>query len=133
MDGIKVKIGDREIPLRFRMNQFQEIEEELGNLGEFDELLFRGKQRIRNVIFVLRVLGNAGLAYEGKEPDITEEWLRENMVPQDLTAYQVAVFACLRRESESEAAKEENENKERDLVLEEIQKKKEAKNSPIEE
>ena len=36
---------------------------------------------------------------------------------------------CLSKESESQAAKEENENKERDLVLEEIQAKKDPVNS----
>ena len=63
------------------------------------------------------------------EADLTEEWLGENMDPHNLMAYQIALLAALSRESESEAAKEESENHERDLVLEEIQKKKDPANS----
>lgn len=129
MDNITVKIGGREIPLRFRMNQFIEIEEEVGNLGEVRELILKGKQRIRHLITVIRILGNAGLKHEGKEADLTDEWLKENMDPHALMGYQLVVIACLSKESESQAAKEENESKERDLVLEEINQKKDPVNS----
>jgi hypothetical protein len=129
MDNITVKIGERVIPLRFRMNQFIEIEETVGNLGEVRELILKGKNRLRNLISVTRILGNAGLKAAGEEPDLTDEWLTENMDPHALMAYQLGVVACLSKESESEAAKEENENTERDLVLEEIEQKKGPVNS----
>ena len=130
MDNITVKIGGREIPLRFRMNQFIEIEETVGNLGEIKELLLKGKQRLRNLVTVIRILGNAGLKAAGEEPDLTDEWLRENMEPHLLMGYQLAVIGCMSKESESEAAKEQNENEERDLVLEEIEGKKGSGSSP---
>ena len=129
MDNIVLKIGEREIPLRFRMNQFIEIEEEIGNLGEVRELILKGKQRLRNLVTVIRILGNAGLKAAGEEPDLTDDWLNENMDPHALLGYQLAVLACLSRESESQAAEEENESKERDLVLEEINAKKDPVNS----
>ena len=129
MDNIKIKIGEREIPLRFRMNQFIEIEEEIGNLGEIRELLLTGKKRLRNLITAIRILGNAGLKAAGEEPDLAEDWLKENMDPHEIMAYQVAVVGCLSKESESQAAKEESEEKERDLVLEEIEGKKDPVNS----
>jgi len=129
MENIALNIGEREIPLRFRMNQFIEIEEEIGNLGEVRELILKGKQRLRNLVTVIRILGNAGLKHEGKDADLTDEWLTENMDPHALMAYQVAVLACLSRESESQAAQENNEHKERDLVLEEINAKKDPVNS----
>ena len=129
MDNIKLKIGEREIPLRFRMNQFIEIEEEVGNLGEVRELILKGRQRLRNLIKVIRILGNAGLKNEGEEADLTDEWLKENMDPHALMAYQIAAIGCLSKETESEAAKEESEEKERDLVLEEIEEKKDPVNS----
>lgn len=130
MKNIAVQIGEKKIPLRFTMKQFAEIEEEIGYLGEVRKLILNGKNRIRNLVSVIRILGNAGLKNGGEEPDLTDEWLNENMDPHALMAYQLAVIACLSRDSESEAAKEENEHKERDLVLEEINEKKESVNSP---
>ena len=129
MENITVKIGERTIPLRFRMDQFRDIEEAVGNLGEVREILLNGKKRIRNLVTTIRILGNAGLKAAGEKPDITEEWLYENMDTSLLTIYQLAAVACMSRESESQAVKEENENKERDLVLEEIEAKKDPVNS----
>ena len=129
MDGLYINIGDRNIPLRFRMNQFEEMEEEIGNLGNTKELFLNGKKRVRNVVTAIRTLGNAGLKHDGQKADLTDEWLNENMDPHAIMAYQAAVLGCLSKESDSQAVKEENENKERDLVLEEIEQKKDPVNS----
>ena len=129
MDGMKINIGEREIPLRFRMKQFEELEEEVGNLGDTKGLFLTGKKRVRNIVTAIRILGNAGLKHEGQKPDLTDEWLNENMDPHAIMAYQLAVIGCLSNESDSQAVKEENENKERDIVLEEIQQKKDPVNS----
>lgn len=128
MDNVKVTIGGREIPLRFRMNQFADIEEEIGNLGEINELILRGKKRIRNIISCIRIMGNAGLKAEGQKPDLTNEWLMENMDQYKLATYQLAVLDCMKKEDESQAKNEESEEKERDLVLEEIEQKKDPTN-----
>lgn len=129
MENITVHIGERTIPLRFTMRQFVRIEEEIGNLGDVRELILKGQHRIRNVIGMIRILGNAGLEHDGQEPDLTEEWLLDSMDPHALMAYQLAVIACMSRDTESQAAQEENESTERDLVLEEIEGKKEQVNS----
>jgi len=129
MKGITLNIGERTIPLYFGMDEFIEIEETIGNLGELRDLILKGRQRLRNMIGAIRIMGNAGLKREGQEADLTDEWLRANMDPHALMAYQIAVLACLNRDGESQAVKEENENKERDLVLEEIQQKKAPVNS----
>ena len=129
MDNIKIRIGERQIPLRFRMNQFAEIEEEVGNLGEVRQMILKGKNRVRNIMTVIRILGNAGLKHDGEAADLTDEWLSENMDPHAIMGYQIAIIACLSKGGESEAVKEEEENKERDLVLEEIYEKKDPVNS----
>lgn len=129
MKGITLNIGDRTIPLYFGMDEFIEIEETIGNLGELRDLILKGRQRLRNMIGTVRILGNAGLKREGKAADLTDEWLKENMDPHALMAYQIAILACLHRDGESQAVSEENENKERDLVLEEIEQKKDPVNS----
>ena len=130
MNNIRIKIGERDIPLKFTMREFGDIEEQIGNLGEIRKLILEDKKRSRNLVAVLRILGNAWLKAEGKEPDLTDDWLLEEMDPHLLMAYQLAVLACMSRDTESEAAKEENESKERDLVLEEINEKKERVNTP---
>lgn len=128
MDNVKVTIGGREIPLRFRMNQFMEIEEEIGALGKINELLLTGNKRIRNVMTCIRIMGNAGLAAAKQKPDLTNEWLIENMDQYKLAEYQLAVLDCMKKEDESQAKNEESEEKERDLVLEEIEQKKDPTN-----
>ena len=129
MENITLNIGERKIPLRFRMDQFIEIEEEVGNLGEVRELIMKGRNRLRNLVTVIRILGNAGLKAAGEKDDLTDEWLRAEMDPHALMAYQIGVIACLTKEGESQAVQEENEDKERDLVLEEIEAKKDPVNS----
>ena len=130
MENIKVTIAGREIPLRFRMNEFAQIEEEVGNLAEVKELVLNGKNRIRNIVSIIRIMGNAGLRHAGEAADLTDDWLMENMNPHDLMTYQVSVLGCMTKESESQAQHEKDENEERDLVLEEIQAKKVPVNSP---
>ena len=129
MKGITLTIADRTIPLYFGMDEFIEIEETIGNLGELRDLILKGRQRLRNMIGAVRILGNAGLKREGKEADLTDEWLRANMDPHALMAYQIGILACLQRDGESQAVNENNEDKERDLVLEEIEQKKDPVNS----
>lgn len=129
MKGIYLNIGEKRIPLYFGMDEFIEIEENIGNLGEVRDLILKGRQRLRNMVSVIRILGNAGLKKEGGAGDLTDEWLRANMEPHALMAYQAAIMMCLNRDGESQAVKEENEDKERDLVLEEIEQKKEPVNS----
>ena len=129
MENIKIIIGGREIPLRFRMDEFIEIEETIGNLAEVKELILKGRNRIRNLVGVIRIMGNGGLKAAGQDPDLTDEWLREKMEPTELMTYQLAAIACMTKAGESEAVREENENKERDLVLEEIEAKKDPVNS----
>lgn len=127
MENVKINIGGREIPLRFKMPEFRDIEEAIGNLGQINELLMKGKNRIRNTITVIRICGNAGLKNAGEKADLTDDWLADNMDPYALAEYQNAVFRVMSRENASQAQQEENENKERDLVLEEI----EAKKDPV--
>ena len=126
---ITITIGERKIPLQFTMREFALMEEEIGNMGEIQELLLKGKKRIRNTVSAIRILGNAGLKKNGESADLTDEWLLDSMDPKALMAYQLAVVGCLSKASESEAVAENNESNERDLVLEEINAKKDPVNS----
>ena len=127
MDSVIIKIGGREIPLRFRMNQFIQAEQEVGNLGEIEENILNGKDRGQNLVKMIRIMGNAGLKHAGEKDDLTDEWLAEEMLPGLLRAYQMAVLACMTIETSIES--KEDESEERDLVLEEINKKKDPVNT----
>ena len=125
---VPVKIGGRMIPLRFRMNQFIQAEKEIGNLADIKDKIESGSDRGENLVKMIRIMGNAGLKAAGEEPDLTDEWLAEEMIPGYLKAYQLAVLIALSYETKMESIDNE-ENEERDLVLEEINKKKEPTNT----
>ena len=131
MDNVVIKIKDRVIPLRFRMNQFIQAEEEIGNIGEIEEMIQTGKERGKNLVKLIRIMGNAGLKAAGEPDDLTDEWLMEEMIPGHLKAYQMAVLVCMTIETNVQT-KKEDENGERDLVLEEINKKKDPTNTHTE-
>ena len=116
-----VSIGGREIPLQFCMPEFADMEEAIGNLSVIDELLLKGKKRIRNTAAAIRIMGNAALKAQGEKPDLTDEWVLNHMEPRLIVAYQSAVMAAINGGMSMEASEEQ----ERDLVLEEIERKKE--------
>lgn len=116
-----VSIGGREIPLQFCMPEFADMEEAIGNLSVIDELLLKGKKRIRNTAAAIRIMGNAALRAAGEKPDLTDEWVLNHMEPRLIVAYQSAVMAAINDGMRTESSEEQ----ERDLVLEEIERKKE--------
>ena len=124
MENISLNIGERKIPLRFRMNQFIEIEENVGNLGEVKELILKGKNRLRNMITVIRILGNAGLKHAGEEPDLTDDWLRDHMRPAEVIQYRLAALAAMAAGWQMET--DNSDEEEQDEVLNEIRKKNES-------
>ena len=128
----EVEIRGRKIPLRFKMPQVEEMQNEVGNIIDISDLIMTGEKKVSNTVKAIRIMGNAGLQKAGKEPFLTDEWLNENMNPLKLLYYQTAVITTISLEASSEAETEREENEERDLVLEEIQKKKDPTNSHTE-
>jgi hypothetical protein len=116
-----IKIGGREIPLLFEMPQYAELEEAVGILSDTPALFLKGKFRIKNVAAAIRVMGNGGLEAAGERPDLTDEWVLKNMRPAWLRTYQIAILAAITAGMHMET----QEEKERDLVLEELERKKE--------
>ena len=116
-----VTIGGREIPLVFNMPEFADMEEEIGNLSLVEDLLLKGKKRIRNTAAAIRIMGNAGLRDAGETADLTDEWILNNMQPRMIVSYQSSVMAAINAGMTTETS----EDQERDLVLEEIERKKE--------
>ena len=124
MEIIRVRLGEREIPLKFTMEEFAEIEEAIGNLSLIDEILLKGKQRIRNLATAIRIMGNAGLAGAGEKPDLTDKIVMNLMKPRKLVEYQTAAISAINQGMLVES----NEDEVHDIVLEDIERKKETGN-----
>lgn len=118
---VTVNIGGREIPLRYTMRVQLQIEEELGmDFSEINDKL-KAKKNTRTVIRLIRVMGNAGLQYAGREADLTDDWLIEHIKPGFTTTYRIAAMAAVTAGwfMENEQASEG----EQDDILAEIRKK----------
>ena len=124
MEKYSVKIAGREIPLRYTMRELADMEEAIGTMDNFKELILKGKRRIRNLAAAIRIMGNSGLKKDGKKDDLTEDWLLDRMDPNQIKTYQITVLGAFTDGFQMET----EEQRERDLVLEEIERKKEAGN-----
>ena len=126
----EISIAGRVIPLVFNMDSWITIEDEVCAFADIRELLFQKpganrKSMTKTVVELIRILGNEGLELAGKEGDLTSEWLRKNMEPHLFRQY---VFKVVEEFSKAMHVEFEDPdgNKERDLVLEEINQKKTA-------
>ena len=126
MEKYSVKIAGQEIPLRYTMRELADMEEAIGTMDNFRDLILKGKRRLRNMTTAIRIMGNSGLEKAGEKGDLTDEWLMDHMDPGRIKAYQIAVLGAFtdgfRMESESQ------QEQDRDLVLEELERKKEKGN-----
>ena len=117
-----ITVGGREIPLRYTMRELADMEEAIGTMDNFRDLILKGKRRLRNMTAAIRVMGNSGLAHSGQTADLTDDWLLDHLEPGRLKGYQIAVLGAFTDGWKMET----NEETERDLVLEEIERKKTA-------
>ena len=119
-----VEIGGRVIPLKYTMRELADMEEQIGTMDQFRDLILEGRKRLRNMASAVRIMGNAGLKDAGEADDLTDDWLLDNMDPGKIKAYQIAVLAAFTGGWKMET----EEEKEHDVVLEEIERKKDAGN-----
>ena len=120
MEKYILRIAGREIPLRYTMRELADMEEAIGTMDNFKDLILKGRNRLRNMVKAIRIMGNSGLEKAGQAADLTDEWLLEHMNPQKLKGYQIILLGAF-----TDGFRMDNENEEeRDLVLEEIERKK---------
>lgn len=120
-----ITIGGREIPLRYTMRELADMEEAIGTMDNFRDLILQGKKRLRNMAAAIRIMGNSGLSHAGEKADLTDDWLLDHMNPGKLKSYQITVLGVFTAGFEMET---NSDGRERDLVLEEIERKKEPGN-----
>lgn len=115
-----ITIKEKKIPLLFNMLAFGDVEECVGSLADLNGIL-NGEKRIKSLIKMITIMGNQGLEENGEKPTLDEKWVGRNMKPHALGEYQIAVVNAI---TEGMAMETEQDNDaERDLVLEEIEKK----------
>lgn len=116
-----IAIGGRVIPLRYTMRELADMEEAIGTMDNFRDLILKGSRRLRNMVTAIRIMGNSALAHKGEPADLTDDWLLDNMNPGQIKTYQIAVLGAFTDGWEMETQREAV----RDPVLEEIERKKE--------
>ena len=119
-----VEIGGREIPLKYTMRELADMEEQIGTMDQFRDLILEGRKRLRNMAAAIRIMGNAGLKAAGQEPDLTDDGVLDAMETSKIKTYQIAVLAVFTGGWKMET----EEEKEHDVVLEDIERKKEPGN-----
>ena len=119
-----VEIGGRVIPLKYTMRELADMEEQIGTMDQFRDLILEGRKRLRNMAAAIRIMGNAGLKDAGEEANLTDDGVLDAMDPNKMKTYQIAVLAAFTGGWKMET----EEEKEHDVVLEEIERKKEPGN-----
>ena len=119
---VKVTIGGRELVLVYNMRVQMKVEEEMEmDFAELQEKLNKAKRSSKAVIGIIRLMGNEGLRRDGKEPDLTEEWLADHMQPGFMLSYRIAAISAITAGWFMET--DNSYNEEQDVTLNEIRKK----------
>ena len=128
----------REIPLLYTVWEMKQVQEEICPLGDLQYIMFgrnkddendrskyAGPEHLNALAKLIRILGNAGLEEAEKEADLTDKKVLRSLRPMELTD---AINACVAAMSEGMESEIPDEKKEGpvDVVLEEIERKKEA-------
>ncbi len=140
----EIKIGNRKIPLFYSTYELIAIQKDIGCTGhQLKDEVFGIRQEDEDdpnsVVFdcvadgekteklgkLIRILGNAGLEEEGKEPDLTDKWILRRMKPGLIMVYALAALAVIVDGNKMEVEEPEGPV---DETLEEEQAKKQQGN-----
>ena len=150
MEGSKlptIKIGGREIPLYYSSYEMIAFQEDIGCTAfQLNDVVFGIKrdeddeedkvrfgvltdtEKLKKLGTLIRILGNAGLEQEGKEPDLTDKWVLRNIKPGMIMVYVIALVAVITEGNKIESTTSEEEKGPVDEGLEEQNAKKQPGN-----
>ena len=133
-----IRLKGREIPLLYTVCEMKTVQEQICPLGDLQWILFgknkddendtskyAGPEHLGAVAKMIAILGNAGLEEAGENGDLTEKKVLRALRPGDFVD---AMNACVEAMSEgmaSEIPQTQEEGGKVDVVLEEIERKKE--------
>lgn len=120
---IKIEIAGREFPLAFTLKTMIRMKNEIKDFdyGDLSKLLMTPEGML-DVIYALMV---SGAALEGKALDVDKDWVGERIPPSrtKLAEIQIAASNALVSGMEMETESEADQDREVDVVLEDIKKK----------
>ena len=133
-----ITLKGREIPLLYTTQEMLTIQVEICPIGQIfkmvtgrnpedenDRSLYAGKEHLDTVGKMIRILGNAALEEGGHDANLTDKEVLRAIRPADLPRAVNAIIAAMGEGMESEYPKEKEEGPV-DVVLEEIEEKKEG-------
>ena len=142
-----IKIGGREIPLYYSSLEMVDIQKDIGCTAfQLNEEVFgihlEDEDNPSSIKFgvmtdgdklekfgkLIRILGNAGLEEDGKEPDLTDKWILRHMKPGMVMVYVVALVAVVSDGNQVESITRKEEEGAVDEGLEEQNAKKQPGN-----
>ena len=142
-----LKIGGREIPLYYSSYEMVEIQKDIGCTAfQLNEQVFgvhlededdpssvrfgviTDSEKLEKFGKLIRILGNAGLEEEGKEPDLTDKWVLRHMKPGMIMVYVIALVAVISDGNKVESVTPAEEEGAVDEGLEEQNAKKQPGN-----
>lgn len=135
---VTIKLKGREIPLLYTTWEMKQIQEEMGPLNkainivigrnpedEKDQSMFGGAEHLSAAAKLIRILGNAGLEEAGEAADLTDKKVLRAIKPSEVMNMVNACLDAMNEGMTSEIPEKKDEGPV-DVVLEEINKKKEA-------
>ena len=136
---VTINLKGREVPLLFTTMEMKTIQEEIGPIeranlivtgrnpdDEKDMSRYGSVEHLEAAAKMIRILGNAGLEESEEEPNLTDKKVMRALKPGELPE---AVRRCMEAMTEGMASEHPDKPEKSgpvDVVLEEIEKKKEA-------
>lgn len=118
MKEIPVKFkGGYAFTLRFTMDIWERLENEVAMIGDIGEKISAGKNRLRASAQVAAILAD--------DENVTSDTIWQAMVPADLRRLNTAITLCISENLKMETT-QEDEGEIHDVILEEIEAKKET-------
>ena len=119
--SIQLKIGDREFPLKFTLRTLIRMQEDLPDFHDDFNAYITTPKGLMNTIYYLAL---SGAALEDKELDVSKDWMAERIPANGkrLQEIQKTVVSVLVEGNRMESEEEEEQDREVDVVLEEIKK-----------
>lgn len=137
-----ITIKGREIPLIYTVLEMKTIQEEIAPLGRLQYIVyglnpddendtsgFGLPQHLDAAAKLIRILGNAGLEEAGEEPDLTDRKVMRALKPAELFDAVKICAKAMGEGMESEIPDTQKKSGPVDVVLEEIERKKEKADS----
>ena len=133
-----IRIKGRNVPLLYTVDEMEAIQEEVGPLAEAINLVlgrnpedekdrskYLSREHLEAATKLIRILGNAGLEEAGEAPNLTDKMIARAIRPVELPIMISACMDAMNAGMMSEIP-EKKQDGPVDVVLEEIEKKKEA-------